>query len=508
MANYKHDIELFLEKNMLSDIDSKPKEEIIQSLSIYHEELRFQNDELRRINTELEYSKMEYEQLFMESPVGYLLLDDEFYIIKSNAEAIKLLNDNFLLKKKPSSYIRDEDQDELYHMLRKAVHYKKTFSADLYTREAIDQRCLRFIANPHNNTLHIAIMDVTQENKRNKEIEYLSFHDQLTGLYNRRFFEAELKRLKVEGMFPLGLVMADINGLKLINDAFGHSSGDNLLIEAAKRLKKYLGQEDILARLGGDEFVFLFPQADEDTVKKIVEKTYYFCKDLVVNDITLSISFGYSVMKETDQNAFNALRVAEDRMYKNKLYNKTSFRKELINGILNTLHEKHPREEAHSRRVSELAVSLARAMKMDEYEVNTIKTAGLLHDIGKISVDSSILDKPGKLTEEEFDSVKKHSEVGYRLLKETLEFKDIADIVLSHHERPDGRGYPLGVSCKKILIESKIIAICDAYDAMTGERPYKKMMKKQEAVEEIRKHSGTQFDCKIANIFIEEVLQK
>jgi putative nucleotidyltransferase with HDIG domain len=175
--------------------------------------------------------------------------------------------------------------------------------------------------------------------------------------------------------------------------------------------------------------------------------------------------------------------------------------------ILNTLYEKNEREMLHSKRVGEICEALAIKMNFDKEEINKIRLAGLMHDIGKIAIDEGILNKDGKLNQTEFNEIKRHSEIGYRILNSVYEFSDIASFVLEHHERWDGQGYPKGLKGSEISIQGRIICVADAFDAMTRERTYKEKLSVKEAIDEIRRCSGIQFDRNIVENFIEVALE-
>lgn len=181
-------------------------------------------------------------------------------------------------------------------------------------------------------------------------------------------------------------------------------------------------------------------------------------------------------------------------------------RNNIINTIIKTLHEKNPREEQHSKRVSEMCQNIGKALDFSEVEVSQLKTVGLLHDIGKIAIEDAILNKPGKLTEQELVEIKRHPDIGYRILSSSYDMIELADCILAHHERWDGTGYPKGLKGENIPRVARIIALADSYDAMTSERPYRKALNEEEAFMEIRKNSGTQFDPEITRIFVEKVL--
>ena len=200
------------------------------------------------------------------------------------------------------------------------------------------------------------------------------------------------------------------------------------------------------------------------------------------------------------------LRKAEDNMYRQKLLESPSMRGKTVDTIIRTLYEKSRREEAHSHRVSNLCVRLGRAIGAHKADIEELKTAGLLHDIGKVAIDGSILNKPSRLSEDEWRVIKRHPEIGYRILSTVIYMSDIAEYILAHHERWDGSGYPKGLKGNEIMLKSRIISIADAYDAMTSLRSYRSPLSKEEAIYELQKNAGIQFDPELVSVFIEKVV--
>lgn len=347
----------------------------------------------------------------------------------------------------------------------------------------------------------ITFRDVTSKVELSMSLLRMSYNDHLTGLYNRRYFEKELLTLDKSDNYPLTICLSDINGLKLINDAFGHNSGDELLREAAKVIKNNLPDTDIVARIGGDEFVIIMTNTDEEAAEKKIKTIKKAAEDVKVQHIDLSISFGYSTKKNIDEDIHGVYKAAEDAMYREKLLKLPSMRSSAINTVLSTLHEKDPVSEVHSRKVSSISGRLATALDLPQQYVQLVKTAGLLHDIGKIIIPDSIIRKEGPLTESEYEVVKKHPEIGYRILNSTDDMKEIAKIVLSHHEWYDGKGYPRGISEDEIPLLSRIITVADAFDAMTSLRTYRERITNEQALEELIRCSGTQFDPNIVKVF-------
>lgn len=354
----------------------------------------------------------------------------------------------------------------------------------------------------------LVFRDVTEKKERQKEILYLSYHDQLTGLYNRRFYEEELKRLNIERNLPITIVMGDVNGLKLINDSFGHVTGDELLKKVAEVITKGCRADEIIARLGGDEFVILLPRTDAIETQQIIKRINDLSLKQKIGDLDISISFGYETKNNSQESIEEVFKKAEDHMYKKKLCESPGVREKTISAIINTLNVKNKREGDHSLRVSALCKRMGEALELPEYENEELKSIGLLHDIGKIAIDQNVLNKPGKLTENEWKEIKRHPEIGYRILGTVSDLSEMAEYELAHHERWDGKGYPRGLKGEEIPFVSRIITIADAYDAMTSERSYRSPLPEKLVIEELQKNAGIQFDPKLVSIFIEKVLGK
>lgn len=354
------------------------------------------------------------------------------------------------------------------------------------------------------NKMAVIIEDITEVRKRQQEILSMSYHDSLTGLYNRRYYQENIVKLDTPENYPLTIVMSDINGLKMINDAFGHAAGDKLLLAASNVITKNCRENDFVARMGGDEFVIVMPNTFGTEAEKVIKKIYSDSQGINIESIELSIAFGIATKEDVNESIEDTFKSAEDLMYRTKLLELPSARSEAIEAILKTLHEKDKNSEIHSRVVSGISERLASSYGMDRQEINEVKIAGLLHDIGKIVIPISIITKKGKLTDEEYNLIKGHSEIGFRILNSTFDMRNISNIVLNHHERWDGLGYPRGIKSDEIPLQSRIIAIADAFDAMTSERTYRKTFTQEEALNEIIANAGTQFDPNLVKLFKEK----
>jgi diguanylate cyclase (GGDEF)-like protein/PAS domain S-box-containing protein len=355
------------------------------------------------------------------------------------------------------------------------------------------------------------IIDISKQRKREDEILFLTYHDVLTGLYNRRYYEEAKLILDRKENYPLSVIVGDVNGLKLINSAMGHQEGDVLIQKVARILEKCCRPGDILARTGGDEFSIFLPNTTYEEADRIIHLIGKACeeeKKYVDEAYHPSISVGCATKTEKETDLASIIKAAEESMYRHKLLQNKSLHSSLINTMKTSLFEKSQETEAHARRLIDLSKAVGEILKLTEEQLNELELLSTLHDIGKIGISDSILNKPGKLTEEEWVEMKRHPEMGYRIAMSTPELAPIADYILSHHERWDGKGYPYGRKGEEIPLLSRIIAIADSYDAMTSDRPYRKAISREEAIEEIRRNAGTQFDPYLCDIFINQVLKE
>lgn len=359
------------------------------------------------------------------------------------------------------------------------------------------------------NGVLIKVQNITEHKRREEEILYLNHHDVLTGLHNRRFFDKERERLDTMSQLPLSVIVGDINGLKIINDSLGHMEGDKLLKAVAKILQRCCTEDDIIARIGGDEFGILLPRTKCNEVCEIIKKINIACqeynKDVESEVNYVSISLGCAVKTNTSESFDYIQKVAWESMYKRKLLEGKSFRSTIISSMRIALHEKSQETEEHSQRLVKLSREVGKVVGLTEQQFDELELLASLHDIGKIGIDDNILNKPDKLNDKEWEEMKKHCEIGYRIAMSSPELIHIAEYILTHHERFDGKGYPQGLSGEHIPLLSRIVSVVDSYDAMIEDRPYRKGMSKEAAIDELIRNAGKQFDPELVKIFVEVI---
>ena len=366
----------------------------------------------------------------------------------------------------------------------------------------------RVIYNQEKPTYYEGIVrNITGRKKAEEKIVYLSFHDNLTGLYNRAYFEEETKRLSTKRQLPLSFIISDINSLKLVNNAFGHLQGDRLIVKVAELLKTFFRQEDVVARWGGDEFTILLPQTKKEVAEEIGNRIKNACSLTGKQEIPLSISLGIATKEEINRDFQDVIKEAEDNMYRSKLIERKSIYSSITASLERTLYEKSLETRDHAERLKKFSQEIGKTIHLADNKIDELSLLSTLHDIGKIAISEEILTNGRKLTEKEWVIIKKHPVIGHNICESNPQLVHIADGVLGHHEWWNGDGYPQGLRGDNIPITSRIISIVDAYDVMISGRTYKKAVTKKEAIEELKRCSGIQFDPKLVDIFINIVLK-
>jgi diguanylate cyclase (GGDEF)-like protein len=263
------------------------------------------------------------------------------------------------------------------------------------------------------------LIDIDESKQRYNQILYMNDHDFLTGLYNRRYFEEKKKTLDLEENLPLAIITADINGVRIINDAFGHKRGDELIMTTADILNKCRPKNSILARTGGDEFNIIVPNADKNETQRIVRCIRDFCADyndkMSTDSALVNISLGYGIKEGLQKSMDEVLKEAEDHMLNHKLLDRKSHHNSIISSIMATMYARSQETEQHAERLAELSIKIGHELRLPHQSINELQLVSMLHDIGKIGIDDSILNKPGPLTQDEWEVMKRHPEIGYRI---------------------------------------------------------------------------------------------
>ncbi len=347
--------------------------------------------------------------------------------------------------------------------------------------------------------------DIHERKTMEQQLRELNQFDSMTGLYNRAVFEHEMEKLQNSEQSPIGIIICDVDGLKWINDTLGHQAGDELLIKASDIIKSCFRKRDIVARIGGDEFAVLLPETDEEDIENVcsrIRKAVEFHNNQEPKP-PLALSIGHAV--NNNKTLHNLFKEADNKMYKEKLHSSQSSRSAVIETLTSTLEARDYLTEEHSNRMEELVINIGKFIGLSEDKLNNLALLAKFHDLGKLGIPDRVLFKPGPLTDEEYQVVQRHSEIGHKIALSGPKLKQVADFILKHHEWWNGQGYPFGLRGEETPLECRLLSLLDAYDAMTSDRPYRRAMTKEEALEEIKRCSGSQFDPRLAEYFIEFV---
>jgi two-component system, cell cycle response regulator len=322
--------------------------------------------------------------------------------------------------------------------------------------------------------------------------------DALTGLGNRRALTRDLDRVAGGQRGGAVLALFDLDGFKHYNDSYGHPAGDALLQRLGAKLAAHVAGAGTAYRMGGDEFCVLLADGaapDEEAAA---------CAGALSEQgdgFTITCSFGAIAVPGEAQDAGEALRIADQRMYAHKHNGRSSARNQSRDVLLRALAERNPELGQHISGVAELAEAVARGLHLDEEQVDHVRHAAALHDVGKVAIPDAILDKPAALDEAEWEFIRRHTIIGERIVAAAPALRQVAALVRSSHERWDGGGYPDALTGEEIPLGARIVSVCDAFDAMVADRPYRSGMDAADALAELERCSGTQFDPDVVTAF-------
>lgn len=454
--------------------------------------------------TEMILDSLQAGIFYKDRELGYLYTNKKFDDLLSKDKESIIENKNPLNESICESKNKFIQEDKKVFETKKTV--KKEEKIELGNGENLYTEIIKTpVLNDNNEVSGIIglLLDITDRKKIEKKLKYLSYTDILTKVYNRTCFEEKAKKIFKEENLPMGIIMGDTNGLKIVNDTLGHEEGDELLKLTTKVLKDVCKGNELIFRIGGDEFAIIIPKAKENECETLIKNIIDSCNNYKHDLIKISIALGYSVTYDLDKSIYDTLKEAEDMVYRKKLLEKNSFNSSVISSLQATLQEKSLETKAHTERVVENSIKIGERLSLPLSVMDELILVAKLHDIGKIGINESILLKLDNLTEEEFGIIKSHTEKGYRIIKAANHLESVAKGVLTHHERWDGNGYPLKLKEDKIPLIARIVSVADAYDVMTTNRVYKNALSKDEAIRELKKNSGKQFDPNIVKVFIE-----
>lgn len=460
---------------------------------------------------ELALQKEYFAQLFQNSPESIAIIDEDDRVVQVNPQFTKMFGYSHaeVRGRLINDLVVPDEYREEGTAVSDAVIKRKEIIQIESVRKRQDGKLLDcfvlgypIVVNSQFMGCYIIYRDITERKEAERRLTHASTHDLLTGTFNRSYFEQEMRRLSGGDYPAAGIIISDIDGLKLVNDTLGHAVGDDLLLQAARSMRKNMPPHAVLCRIGGDEFALLMETTDEAALQATVDriKDAIAADNLVGREYILSLSLGFAVCGAGGMD--EAYREADSSMYREKLHRSNSARSALVKTLTEALHARDFITEGHADRLQELVEKLARAAGVPDRRIGDLRLLAQFHDIGKVGIPDSILFKPGRLTEAEKKVMHRHSEIGYRIAVASPDFHHIADWILKHHEWWNGGGYPLGLAGEDIPVECRILLIADAFDAMTQDRPYRKAVSTDEALKEIAACKGKMFDPELAAIFI------
>ena len=346
--------------------------------------------------------------------------------------------------------------------------------------------------------------EITDLKRTEEKLKYLSLHDPLTNLYNRAYFEEEMHRLDNNRFDVVGLIMCDVDGLKLVNDTLGHDRGDELLTVASQVIRK--SSKAASSRASENGSLSFCRTAPNQRLRRSAPGSGPAWPRTTRRTLTSRWAFPrFAIRTGPGQSMAELYREADNAMYKEKLFGSQHARNIMVKNLLNTIEAKGITTKQSLKRLRQLVTVLGRASGLPEKRLKDLALLAQFHDIGNVSIHDRILLKSGSLTEEELLEVRKHCDIGHRIAQSAASLTPIADYILKHHEWWDGSGYPLGLAGDEIPLESRIMAIADAYESMTGGRPHRNAVSREEALKELRRFAGTQFDPDLVKKFVKIV---
>lgn len=355
----------------------------------------------------------------------------------------------------------------------------------------------------------ITLIDITEHRMAEDRLRQAAMHDPLTGLYNRAYFQEEMRRVQGGRFYPVTIISSDLDGVKVINDVSGLLAGDRRLKTYARILRLSFRKSDVVARVGSDEFAVILSRTGETTADSLRSRLEARIEEhnQAHPNAPLSASFGAETSYGVELPLEEVFKRAESKMHRDRLTRSVNSSHGVVKALLLALSAKDYVCEGHTKRVRELATKQGEAVGLSRTELGELALLGEVHDLGKVGISDQVLFKEGPLADYEELEMQEHSAIGYRIARASKDLAHISEFILYHHESWDGSGYPTGLKGEEIPVACRILAVVDAYDAMTNDRPYRKARNSEEALEELRRCAGSQFDPRLVEEFTRIVRQ-
>ncbi len=447
----------------------------------------------------------EYLQLFKDSPVGLVRAEEDGEITDFNDHMLSLVGNPSpgRLAEENVFDLLDIDPDNLSETGSTEKEIEFTWGTEAWVDCRVEKTSIRGYGA---DSIIVACRDISNRKEAENRIEYISYHDDLTGLYNRNFFKQKLGDLDGEEYFPVSTIFIDVDRLKLVNDAFGHQTGDDLLVEAAEVIKGSCREDDLVFRWGGDELVVILPKTNSDEGESISQRIRRRAEEVGFQPVGLNLSLGVATDGEP-VNSFDlrhSIKSAEDRMYDEKMEKAEEVSRAVLNAILDNLQDKAPSVLKHGRRVERYMREFSAAQDFNETKRERLGLLGRYHDIGKVTVPRSVLQKdPEDYTSDDREELRRHVNTGYQIVKRLHGLTEIAKPILFHHERWDGEGYPHGLDGTDIPYGSRLIAVANLYDILISD--VNNGLSEKGAKDAVSSRAGMELDPTLSNTFLNSI---
>jgi diguanylate cyclase (GGDEF)-like protein/putative nucleotidyltransferase with HDIG domain len=446
------------------------------------------------------------------TPMAMYFTNKELLIIGCNNHFLHLIDKNKINKvigfkfKKFMDFIDDDDLITIdQDIILNGTSYNK-----IVKESKQNHRIYEINKNPifdENKIIGVltTLENITHQMLIEDKLKTLSFRDSLTGLYNRTYYNELINKLNKENKFPLSIVMIDINSLKMINDVFTHNIGDELLVKISNIINKNIPDNASCCRIGGDEYVIIIPNTSADQALSIMKKIQIIVAETTIKGIHISISYGISTKISIEESLNEIITKADISMYKQKSINSQAVRISQIEQIMEIIKTKFPKQYEHSLQVSKYCEYFARQLHFPEKEIENFRLIGYFHDIGKIAIEPSLLNKKEKFTSDEYNFIKRHSELGYIIMKSCNKYQGYAEAIYHHHEKYDGSGYPGGLNGNNIPFNSRFLYIVEKLCDHLTNHPYRNSFSIEQVLDYLQENSGTLFDPDLCNFIVTDI---
>lgn len=495
--------------------------EMIEQINVYHQELYYQNAELSQTISQLEIMKEKYHALFSDAPVGYVVFDRNDNIHEANNTFCHMMHlpSKEVFHYKITNFINPFDQDKFYFMKNHVLDEDKQEIVEIQMKSRDSVYDVSVICKPFHSRMQVgsvnettnficcAIMDITEMKKQQKRIIDMSYHDAMTGLYNRRFFTHISKEMSSNDVLPLSIATIDLDGLKIINDTLGHEYGDQAIMAVSAILRENAQSNFMLIRMGGDEIIALCPRTSKEEATRYLN----LCEKMIyaenIEGIPISISYGVATRTSQKESVASISALSEDIMYSHKIVQSPRQKTYVVRQTITRLFEKHPKIQHHCERSSVLMYHFAKYLNLDKKSVLQAEKLGYIHDIGLIAIADPLIINDDDFDDEGRQEYQRHAQIGNRIIRSLFGYEDIATAVLYHHEQWDGRGYPYGLKEEDIPLLSRMMSLVDQFDRLYNYmcRPEGQRYSIEEVLTLLKPQRGTVFEPILYDKFVEFV---